>query len=94
VAYLAKKLGLRVLLILVDNKWNAEIADRNVDKTKFDIYRSQVDWEEFRDMQKSYLKSSVIDIEVLSDHAIVAVLYRLAVEKGIKYILSGTNVAT
>jgi hypothetical protein len=42
----------------------------------------------------AYLKASVIDIEAITDHAIFATLYRLAGERDIKYILSGTNVQT
>jgi hypothetical protein len=53
-----------------------------------------VNWEEFKDIQLSYLKASVVDIEVVSDHAIFATLYKLAKEKGIGYIISGTNIVT
>jgi hypothetical protein len=42
----------------------------------------------------SYLRASVVDIEVVSDHAIFATMYKLAKEKNIGYILSGTNVVT
>jgi hypothetical protein len=35
-----------------------------------------------------------VDIEVITDHAIFATLYRLAAKHGIRHILSGTNVVT
>jgi len=42
----------------------------------------------------SFLKASVVDIEMLTDHAIVAAMFYLAKERQIKYILSGSNLAT
>jgi hypothetical protein len=36
----------------------------------------------------------VVDIEMVTDHAITATLYRLALKENIKFILSGTNVVT
>jgi N-acetyl sugar amidotransferase len=98
VAYLAKKLGLKPLAVHFDNGWNSELAVMNiqniVQKLNFDLFTYVINWEEFKDLQLSYLKASVVDIEAISDHAIFASLYRLAGERGIKYILSGTNVQT
>ncbi len=53
-----------------------------------------IDWEEFKDLQLAYLKASVLDIEALTDHAIKAALYKIANGHGIKYIITGINVAT
>jgi len=53
-----------------------------------------VDWEEFRDIQMAYIKASVVDIEAITDHAIIGTLYKLAGQYNIKYILSGNNVVT
>jgi hypothetical protein len=53
-----------------------------------------VDWNEFRDIQLAYLYASVVDIEVVSDHAIFASMYKLAKQHKIDYILSGTNIVT
>ena len=53
-----------------------------------------IDWEEFKDMQLAYLKSSVVDMETLTDHAIKAALYKAAYQRGIKYILTGTSAVT
>jgi N-acetyl sugar amidotransferase len=98
VAYLAKEYGLRPLAVHLDNGWNSEIAVKNIEniitKTGFDLYTIVVNWEEFRDIQLSYLKASVVDIEVISDHAIVATMYKLAKKYNIRYILAGTNVVT
>jgi hypothetical protein len=53
-----------------------------------------INWEEFKDIQKSYFKASVVDIEVITDHAIKALLFQTAADNGIKYILLGTNSAS
>lgn len=98
VAWLANKLGLRPLAVHFDNGWNSEMAVKNIEnivqRLGFDLFTNVINWEEFKDLQLSYLKASVVDIEAITDHAIFASLYRIAGEKGIKYILSGTNVQT
>ena len=98
VAYRAKKLGLRPLVVHLDNGWNSELSVKNIEnivlRLNFDLYTYVIDWEEFKDIQLSYLKASVLDVEFPTDHAIVAVLYQLANKHNIKYILSGFNIAT
>lgn len=98
VAYLVKQLGLRPLAVHLDNGWNSELAVKNVEniitKLGFDLYTLVVNWEEFRDIQLSYLRASVVDIEVVSDHAIFSTMYKLAREKNIGAIISGTNIVT
>jgi len=98
IAYLAKQYGLRPLAVHFDNGWNSELSVMNIQnivgKLGFDLYTYVIDWEEFKDLQLAYLKASVVDIEAITDHAIFATLYRLAGEKNIPYILSGTNVQT
>ncbi|MBX2959495.1 MAG: N-acetyl sugar amidotransferase [Flavobacteriales bacterium] len=98
VAYLTKKLGLRPLAIHFDNGWNSEIAVQNInniiDNLGCDLHTLVVDWEEFKDLQLAYLKAGVIDIEVLTDHAIFGAINKLARKYDIKYVLSGSNVET
>lgn len=94
----AKEFGLNPLVVHFDNGWNAEIANNNIqniiEKTGFDLYTLVVDWMEFRDLQRSYFKANVVDLEALTDHAIICTLYKLANKLGIKYILSGSNIFT
>jgi N-acetyl sugar amidotransferase len=94
----AKKLGLRPLVVHFDNGWNSELAVMNIhniiSKLGFDLFTLVVDWNEFKDIQLAYLKASVVDIEAITDHAIIGTLYKLAVEHDIKYILSGSNIVT
>lgn len=98
VAFLAKQLGLRPLAVHFDNGWNSELAVMNIEnivtRLGIDLFTYVINWEEFRDLQIAYLKASVVDIEAITDHAIFATLYRLAGERNIRHILSGTNVQT
>ncbi len=98
VALLAKDLGLRVLLVHLDNGWNSDIAVKNVKSiakyTGFDLYTHVINWNEFRDIQLSLFKASVVDIELATDHAIKAVIYKTAAKFGVKYLLNGGNVIT
>jgi N-acetyl sugar amidotransferase len=98
VAWLVKQLGLRPLAVHLDNGWNSELAVMNIErvlsKLDIDLYTYVIDWEEFRDLQISFLKASTPDGEIPSDHAIFALLWREAVKRGIKYIASGMNFTT
>lgn len=96
--YQAIKWGLRPLIVHFDNGWNSELAVQNIqnllDKLGVELYTYVVNWNEFRDIQKSYFKASVVDIEVPTDHAISGTLLRLAYENDVKFMLSGNNVVT
>lgn len=98
VAYLAKKYDLKLLGVTVDNGWDTEAAKRNmmnvVNKLNIDLHTHTLDWDEFKDLQLSFLKASVQNIEIPTDHAIHSVLYRVASQNGIRIILSGGNMAT
>ena len=98
VAYLAKQWGLNALLVHLDNGWDSELAVKNVENivkyTGYDLYTLVINWEEFKDLQRAFFKADVIDLELLSDHAIFATVYKLTREYGIKYLLSGENFET
>lgn len=93
--YLCVKWGLKPLAIHMDNGWNSEIAVSNIKKivNKLGVeYISYVlNWEEFREIQKAFLKSSIVDLEIPTDIAITASLYETADKYKIKYIISGGN---
>lgn len=97
-AHIAHREGLKPFCIHFDNGWNSEMAVKNIEnivtKLGFDLNTYVIDWNEFRDLQRAYFKASVIDIEALTDHAIFASIYKLAIKLDIKYILSGSNVVT
>lgn len=99
VAYLVKKkYGLRPLAVHLDNGWNSELAVANVERAvkllNIDLYTYVLDWEEFKDLQKSFIKSGISNIEIPTDHAIWALLIRIAAEKKIPYFISGSNIVT
>ncbi len=98
VAYLAKGLGLRPLAVHFDNGWDSELAVENIRKTltvlDIDLITHVVDWHEFRDLQLSFLRASVPDAEIPTDHGIDALVWREAARHGIRFILSGMNFAT
>ena len=98
IAYLAMKNGLRPLVIHLDNGWDSELAVKNIEnilkRTGFDYYNYVINWDEFRNLQLAYLKASVIDIEVVTDQAIFALLHIFASKNNIKYILTGDNPAS
>ena len=97
-AYIAKQKGLRVLAVHMDNGWNSDEAVLNIKNVtkKLDIdYESYVlDWEEFRDLQLTFLKASVPEADTPTDMAIPAALHHFAAKYGVKYILVGGNLST
>lgn len=97
-AVLVKEWGLRPLVVHFDNGWNSELAVNNitniVTRLGYDLYTYVIDWEEFKDLQLAYFKASVLDIEVPTDQLIFAILYKLAKENNIHYILDGYNFRT
>lgn len=98
VAYKVKQMGLRPLAIHFDNGWNSELAVSNIEKTMkklgIDLYTYVIDWNEFRDIQLSFIRAGVANIEAPTDHAIGALLYRMASKYGVKYLISGGNLET
>ena len=97
-AYVAKSLGLRPLAVHMDNGWDSDTAVKNIKKVAAGLgidYQSYVlDWDEFKDLQLSFLKASVAEIETPTDMAIPATLHRVAAENGVKFVISGGNYAT
>jgi N-acetyl sugar amidotransferase len=98
VVHLAVKLGLRPLAVHVDNGWNSEAAVRNIERLltthDLDLVTHVIEWEEFRALQLAFLRAGVVDMELLTDHAITAHLHRTARVHGVRHILSGNNYAT
>lgn len=97
--YLAKeKLRLNPLVFHVDAGWNSQQAVNNiekiVDKLQLDLFTEVINWEEMRDLQLSYIKSGVPQIDSPQDNAFFATMYKFASENNVKYILTGGNLAT
>lgn len=98
VLYQVVKLGLRPLAVHFDNGWNSELAVDNIHKIlqslNVDLKTYVVDWEEFKDLQLSFLKSSMPNAEAPTDHGITATLYHTTHDEGLKYIIYGGNLAS
>ncbi|MBT89280.1 MAG: ExsB family protein [Spirochaetales bacterium] len=94
----AIKAGLKPLAVHMDNGWNSELAQQNIEnlvnKLKVDLYTYVIDWNEYREMMNAFFSSNVIDIELLYDNAMHAVNFKMAKKFHCKYILSGINSAT
>jgi N-acetyl sugar amidotransferase len=100
-SYLAVKVhewGLRPLVVHVDAGWNSELAVANIEKIVkycgYDLHTHVVDWEEMRDLHLAYFRAGISNQDVPQDHIFFASLYHFATKNGIKYILSGGNIAT
>ncbi len=94
----AVNLGLRPLAVHMDNGWNSELAQNNIENLvrglDLDLVTYVIDWREYRSLMEAFFAADVIDIELLYDNAMYAVNYRQAKRWGTKWILAGTNLAT
>jgi N-acetyl sugar amidotransferase len=97
-AFWCKQNSLNPLVVHFDNGYNSELASKNIENIctilGFELNTFVINWNEFKELQLAYLKAGVIDIEVLTDHAIYATLVTCAKKYKIKYILSGFNLVT
>ena len=98
VLHYAVRFGLRPLCFSVDNGWNDPRADENimrmVETLKVPFYRYTIDLKKFKELQVAFIKAGLINIEIPTDHILLATSLETAKKNGIKWILSGGNVAT
>jgi N-acetyl sugar amidotransferase len=96
--YKVIKEGLRPLAVHFDNGWNSKLAVKNIKnsckKMGVDLYTYVVNWEEFKDLQISFLKASTPDAEIPTDVGIHATLIKIAAKEKIKYVLNGHSFRT
>lgn len=94
----ARKWGLRPLAVHVDAGWNSELAVANIESIVnyggYHLHTHVVDWLEMRDLQLAFLRSGIANQDVPQDHVFFASMYHFATKHGIRYILSGGNIAT
>lgn len=98
-AYIAKEImGLRPLLLHVDAGWDNAQAVSNIEKLVnglgLNLYTEVINWEEMKDLQRSFLKSQIPDQDLPQDVAFFSGLYKFAHKYRIKYILTGGNYST
>lgn len=93
-----KEFGLRPLFFHVDAGWNSDISTSNIQKLMdglgVDLYTEVVNWEEMKDLQRSFIKSQVPDIDTPQDLVFFSSLYNYAAKHGHKYIITGGNYST
>jgi N-acetyl sugar amidotransferase len=97
--YITKeKLGLRPLVFHVDGGWNTQQAVGNIEKLLnglgLDLYTEVINWEEMKDLQVSYFKAQIANIDDPQDISFFSSLYKFARKYKIKYILTGANYST
>jgi len=93
--YHAKEKGLRPLAVNLDNGWNSDISVKNIRKMTqaldIDLVTYVVDYEEIKDLLRAYMKSGLPWIDLPTDLAIKAILYKIADQEKISYILRGND---
>ena len=96
--HLIKQLGLRPLCFTIDNGWNSPNADENimrlVETLKVPFFRYTIDLNKFRELQGVFMRAGVKNLEIPTDHILMAASLEMASKYGIKIIISGGNVAT
>jgi N-acetyl sugar amidotransferase len=96
-ALIARRAGLKPLLIHTDTGWNTELAVSNIEKIikhcGFDLHTHVINWREMADVQRAFLRAGVNNQDIPQDHAIFAALYAFATRHGIKWVLNGSNFA-
>ena len=97
--YLAKEvLNLRPLVFHVDAGWNTNQAVSNIERLlnglNLDLYTEVINWPEMRDLQRSYFKAGVPNLDGPQDIAFFSGLYKFARKNGVKYVLTGSNYST
>lgn len=98
-AFVAKEImGLRPLLFHVDAGWNTDKAVANieslVDGLDLDLYTEVVNWNEMKDLQRSFFYSQIPDQDLPQDAAFFSALYKFAHKNKIKYVITGSNIST
>lgn len=94
----AMELGLRPLAVHMDNGWNSELAQNNIEnlvrQLGVDLHTHVIDWREYRNLMEAFFSADVIDVELLYDNAMLAANYKMAAKHKIDFILSGHNAST
>tara|TARA_B100001059_G_C17818261_1_gene576629 strand:- start:728 stop:1873 length:1146 start_codon:yes stop_codon:yes gene_type:complete len=89
------KYDLNPLAVNLDNGWNSDIAVKNIKKvTKalgIDLETYVINYEEIKDLMRSYMLSGLPWIDTPTDSAIKSVMYKVAKEIGVKYIFRGND---
>lgn len=95
---LAHQYNLNLLVVHLNNGWNTEIADKNIrallDYTNYDYIEITPNFQEFLEIQKAYIRSGVVNIEIPTDLSLKAVVYKTAKKHKIPFLFQGNNLAS
>ena len=93
--YKLKNDGLRPLAVNLDNGFNSQIAVQNIFKVtkalNIDLETYVVDYQEIKALLRAYMKASLPWIDTPTDLAIKAVMYKYALQEGVKFIVRGND---
>jgi len=96
--WLAKEYKLRPLAVNLDNGWNSDISVKNIKKMtqalEIDLETYVIDYEEIKDLNRSYFKACLPWVDIPTDLAIKAILYKIASRENLKYVLRGNDFRT
>jgi hypothetical protein len=91
-------LGLRPLIINLNNSWDSETAQRNIERlvsaSNSEYLTEVLEWPKFRTLQKAMFESDIVDIEILTDQAIYNTIMKIAKKFKISNVITGGNHAS
>lgn len=97
-AHILAQSGLKLIGFHVDCGWNSAEAINNIrvvsEKLSIPIVTKVLNWEKFKELQKAYLSSGVLNQDVPQDHLFPVYTRNFAVQKGVNKLISGWNLAT
>lgn len=89
--------GLRILAIHVDDGYDTEISKRNIqklcEKAKIELVVVKPDRVQFNELTRAYMLAGVPNLAIPQDNILLACIFKLAKEKGLRTFLSGGNFA-
>ena len=90
--------GLRPYVFHIDAGWNLPVAEENIrkltDKLGVKLHVKKMDWEEMKEMQLAWFRTGLESLDVPQDHAFIALIDKLSMKLGVKYILNGYHITT
>ncbi len=96
-AYLGYKWGLRILAVHIDDGYDTEISKENIKKlckaAHIELRTIAPDAKQFNEITLAYMKAGVPNLAIPQDNILLAFLYDVLKESGVKYFLSGGNFA-
>ena len=94
----AVEAGWRPLVFHYNNGWNSNLSTENIENLVsslgLDLVTYVTPWKVFKSLQRALFNSDVVDLELVTDHAVFATLYTTAYKYGIRTLITGHNNAT